>query len=477
MKPTRPEIFRAYDIRGVAGQDFDAEWVEALGRATGAWFLDHGFRRAVLGHDARHSSPEYAQATACGLTSTGMDVVDLGLVPTPVFYYAAVRLGIHAGIMVTASHNPSKYNGFKLWGGTMTLSPRQIAELRDILLRGRFPSGRGCLSEFDIVPDYLEDLASQTHLPADLKIVVDGGNGAAGEVCATLLERCGATVIRLNCQPDGDFPAHDPDPVVPENARQLRDAVVRYGAAFGVGLDGDGDRIGAVDETGRLLDGDELTVLLARAVLAENPGATILGDVKCSHRLFADVAARGGRPIMAATGHSLMKAKLRETGAALAGEMSGHICFGHRFYGFDDASYAAQRLAELAAAPPRIPLSRQLAPWPATAHTPELRVDCPEAIKFETVRRLAEELAAAPPSGAELVRVDGVRLTFPDGWGLVRASNTQPQFTLRFEAENTGRLAAIRNDLEQRLARITAELGAAVLLPTAGPSADTDEPI
>ncbi|MGE4553546.1 MAG: phosphomannomutase/phosphoglucomutase [Desulfovibrionaceae bacterium] len=471
MRPVRPEVFRAYDIRGLVGRDFDPEWAETLGRAAGTWFADRGFSRAVLGHDARHSSPEYALAAARGLAAAGLDVVGLGLVPSPVFYYAAMRLDAPAGIMVTASHNPPEYNGFKLWGGGTTLSPADIAGLRDVMLGGRFASGRGVIGEFDILPDYFDELAAQVRLPGSMTIVVDGGNGAAGEVCAELLTRCGARVVRLNCAPDGDFPAHHPDPVIPENARQLMAAVLEHGAAFGVGLDGDGDRIGVVDETGRLMDGDELTALLARGVLAQSPGEIVIGDVKCSHKLFADIAAHGGRPLMAPTGHSLMKAKLRETGAALAGEMSGHIFFGHRFFGFDDAAYAALRLAELAAAEPGTPLSRRLAPWPATVHTPELRVDCPEAIKFEAVRRLAEDLAATPPPGADLVLVDGVRLTFPDGWGLVRASNTQAKLTLRFEAESAERLAEIRAGLEGRLARITSALAANLPAPPPGSGA------
>lgn len=456
MKPVNPSVFRAYDIRGVVDRDFDAHWVHQLGRACGAYFLRHGWTRAVVGRDARHSSPDYAAAMARGLADTGVDAVLLGMVPTPVFYFACVRLGIPAGVMVTASHNPPEFNGFKIWGGKTTLHSEQIAAIRDLMLAGDYPEGAGLVSDHDILPTYLREVAALVDIPRPVRVVLDGGNGAAGEVCADLLERAGVSVDRLYCEPDGDFPNHHPDPVVEANIGDLKARVVQTGADMGIGLDGDGDRIGLVDEKGRLVDGDRLLACYAREILSRKPGAAILADVKCSQQLFDDIEAHGGRAVMGVTGHSTMKARLLEEGAEFGGEMSGHMFFSDRFFGYDDAAYAALRVAELAASDQYAgrPVSSWLDDWPELFSTPEIRAHCPEDIKFAVVDRVLQALR----HDHEVVDMDGVRVIFPDGWGLVRASNTQAAITLRFEARSPERLAEIRTLVEGEVARARVEL-------------------
>lgn len=439
-----PEVFRAYDIRGVVGRDFDEDRVEALGRACGTFFLRQGHFRAAVGHDCRHSSPGYQRAVIRGLLSTGVDVVCLNMVPTPVFYYAVKKFNMQAGVMVTASHNPPEFNGFKIWCGQGTMHSGQIRELYEIVVGGRFASGRGMAAEHDIVPSYLEELVGRSRLKNPVRVVVDGGNGAAGLICAELLRRAGAEVEELYCEPDGDFPNHHPDPTQDENNAALRARVLAIKAHVGIGLDGDGDRIGALDEQGRLIYGDRLLAIFARRVLAEHPGAAIIGEVKCSHLLFQDIKAHGGRPVMAQVGHSLIKARMQETGAILAGELSGHMFFADRYHGYDDALYAALRLVEIIGREPGRPVSAFLSDWPRVYSTPELRVDCPEKSKFAMVERAREHLRGR----AGLVEVDGVRLEFPDGWGLLRASNTQPVLVLRFEAQSPARLEEIRALLE-----------------------------
>jgi len=453
MKPVHPGVFRAYDIRGEVDRDFDAEWVEAFGRACGAYFLGRGLTRACLGRDARHSSPGYMEACARGLASTGVDVLVLDMVPTPVFYFACVHLKVPAGVVVTASHNPPAYNGFKIWAGTTTIHGPEIESLRGIMASGAAPRGRGVVSRHDIVPTYIETLSGLIRLKRPVKVVLDGGNGSSGLVCAQLLRAVGAEVEGLYLEPDGDFPNHHPDPTLPENMADCAARVQTAGAEAGIGLDGDGDRIAVADETGRLLLGDELAALLARQTLAEVPGATILGDVKCSHRFFRDVEAHGGKAVMSATGHSLMKARLAETGAAFAGEMSGHMFFSHRFFGFDDALYAAARICEIVAAAD-VPLSRMLADWPVTHNTPEIRMEVPEDLKFPLVDRAVEHFGAK----YKAVTMDGIRIDLSDGWALVRASNTQNVVVLRFEAESADGLARMRAEVEGALAGWLAEM-------------------
>ena len=452
-------VFRAYDIRGFVDTDFTETKVFCLGQACGTLFQDRGETRCAVGRDCRASSPAYRTALIEGLLSTGMDVVDVGMVPTPILYFAVKHLNMRAGVMVTASHNPSEYNGFKIWSGESTLYTTDITALRDLMERGEFRTGRGLVSTLDVVPAYYEAIASRVSLSTaargrPLKVVVDGGNGAGGEFCVELLTKLGAEVIPLFCEPDGSFPNHHPDPVVEANMAALKAAVLEHGADCGIGLDGDADRIGAVDETGHLFFGDELLALYAREVLSRKPGAIILGDVKCSHRLFRDIENHGGTAEMYATGHSIMKARMREIGAALGGEMSGHMFFEDRWYGFDDAIYAAARLVELLSAS-AAPFS-SLLEWPQTFITPELHVPCPDAHKFAVV----EQAKAYFRERYQVLEIDGARLVFPDGWGLVRASNTQAVLVLRFEAESQERLDAIRAIVETPLAEWIAALPA-----------------
>lgn len=442
MKELTQRIFRAYDIRGIVDRDFDEEWVERLGRACGTYFLRRGIDAAVVGYDCRESSPSYHNALVRGLLATGVDVTSIGMVPTPVLYFAVKHLGRKAGVMITASHNPSAYNGFKVWAGETTIHGEEIAALWELFRDGVFATGNGVGCEHDIVPSYLDAITTRVQLARPLKVVVDGGNGAGGLVCAEMLRRLGAEVVELYCEPDGRFPNHHPDPVVEENVTDLKARVQAEGADLGVALDGDADRIGAVDTAGRLLCGDELLALYARELLARKPGSLVIGDVKCSQRLFDDIRAHGGEPMMWITGHSVIKARMQETGAPLAGELSGHMFFEDRWYGFDDAIYGAARLLEL--------LAKQEAPlaslpgWPPVASTREVHIACPDEHKFAVIRRAQQWFKER----FSVNDIDGARVQFEDGWGLVRASNTQPVLVLRFEASTHEKLAALRECME-----------------------------
>lgn len=456
MKAIHSGVFRTYDVRGVVDVDFDPEWVERFGRACGTYLLAQGYGRAVVGHDARLSSPAYQESLAQGLAATGLDVITLGMVSTPMCYFACKHCGTDAGVMVTASHNPPQFNGFKIVAGPSTIYGETIQEVYRIMAAGEFPQGQGRISRYDIEPEYVAALVGQTRLSRPLTVVVDGGNGAGGLVTAKVLEGIGARVIRLFCEPDGTFPNHHPDPVEEKNIVALKARVLETDADCGFGLDGDGDRLGVVDETGKLLFGDQLLAIYARDLLASHPGATIIGEVKCSHLTYRDIAAHGGNPIMAPTGHSLIKARMQATDALLAGEMSGHMFFADRYHGFDDATYAALRFLEVLDAHPSATAHDLLADWPVTSNTPEIRRDCPDALKNAVVARLKEHFA----NGYDVIDIDGVRIVFADGWGLVRASNTQPVLVLRFEAEGPERLETIRSLVETRLGQVLAELGA-----------------
>jgi phosphomannomutase/phosphoglucomutase len=388
-----------------------------------------------------------------GLIASGVDAVFLPMAPTPVFYYAVKSLGLRAGVMITASHNPPEFNGFKVWAGDNTIHTEEIQSIYRIMQSGDYARGQGVASEADIVTQYVKELAAKTRIAAPVRVVVDGGNGSAGDICLRLLRAVGADVVPLYCDPDPDFPNHHPDPTVLENLRDLIDTVRQEKADLGIGLDGDGDRIGVVDGRGGVLYGDQLLAIYARQVLAAQPGSTVIGEVKCSHLLFRDIEEHGGRPLMWKTGHSLIKSKMKETGAILAGEMSGHMFFADRYYGFDDAVYAAQRLVEVLGANPGRPLGTYLADWPETHNTPEIRMECPDAAKFRVVERAREHFAEHAPPEARVIDVDGIRIDFGDGWGLLRASNTQPVLVLRFEAETERRLQEIRDFFEQPLQR------------------------
>ncbi len=449
-----PVVFREYDIRGVAGLDLTEETVGLVARALGTRVRAAGGTSVVLGRDVRLSSPGFHRQVVAGLLATGCDVVDVGIVPTPLVYFAAQTLPVDGLCMITGSHNPADYNGLKIGVGPTTLYGEAIQEILRAVQEGEFASGQGKLTSHDIVTPYQDYVGKNLRLgPRKLKVVIDAGNGTGG-VAVPIFERLGVEVVPLFTEPDGRFPNHHPDPTVEKNLEPLKRKVLETGADLGVAYDGDSDRVGAVDERGQVLWGDQLMILFSRAILAEVPGAAVVAEVKCSFTLYDDIKLRGGRGIMWKAGHSLIKAKMKEEHAALAGEMSGHIFFGHRWLGFDDGIYSSGRLVELLSHT-AAPLSSLLADVPKTFSTPELRVDCAEEIKFEVVRRAQAFFSA----GYQAVTIDGVRVIFPDGWGLVRASNTQPILVLRFEATTAPRLAEIRTLVEDRVAVIMKELG------------------
>ncbi|HUL58622.1 MAG TPA: phosphomannomutase/phosphoglucomutase [Anaeromyxobacteraceae bacterium] len=456
MPKLSPTIFREYDIRGLVDQDLTEEAVLLVGKALGTKIREAGGRRAAVGRDARLSGERFAKQVFAGLTSTGVDVVDLGVVPTPLTYFAAFTLEVDGICMITGSHNPPEYNGLKVGVGKTTFHGEEIQALRRLAESGKFATGAGKVSAQDVVGPYREDVRSRLRFgKRRLKVVVDAGNGTGGVVAVPLFEALGLEVVPLFVEMDGRFPNHHPDPTVEKNLEALRAKVLETHADVGIAYDGDADRVGAVDEKGSVLWGDQIMILFSRALLAEQPGAAIVGEVKCSMTLYDDIARRGGRPIMWKAGHSLIKAKMKEEGALLAGEMSGHIFFAHRWYGFDDGIYSSARLLELLSHTAQ-PLSALLADVPRTYSTPELRVDCPEDKKFEVVRRAQEFFR----SRFDAVTVDGVRVVFADGWGLVRASNTQPLLVLRFEAKTPERLDEIGKLVRGKVDEIMRQVGA-----------------
>lgn len=448
-----PSIFREYDIRGLAAEDFDEDFALLLGKVHGSAVRRKGGRRVAVGRDCRETSESYAEAVMQGFTAAGLRVVDIGVCPTPLLYFALFHLDLDGGIQVTASHNPAPYNGFKVCMGKDTLYGAQIQDLRARVEKSDHAAAPGGAREsYAIIPVYEEYvLKSVPRIARSLKVVVDAGSGVAGPVAPPIIRKLGCKVWEIACVPDATFPIHHPDPTVPENLRDLIQKVAAEKADLGIAYDGDGDRIGVVDEKGKILWGDELLVLFSRDILARRPGAVIISEVKCSQRLFDDIEKRGGIPIMWKAGHSLLKAKMKETRAVLAGEMSGHMFFADRYFGFDDAIYASVRLLELLAGAGR-PLSTLLADLPPAFSTPEIRVDCPDDKKFA----IAEKATAFFRQRYPIIDIDGVRIQFPQGWGLVRASNTQPALVLRFEAQSEEKLNEYRQTVEEALREIEA---------------------
>ena len=450
-----PKIFREYDIRGIVDKDLTLEFVEYLGRGAGTYFRQHGKKRVALGRDARTSSPAYAEAITRGLLSTGCSVVDIGLVPTPLLYFAVFYKKNEAAVMITGSHNPPEYNGFKMMVGEETLYGETIQEVYRILKDNKVVLDKeGTRSSYDVIPEYEEYVEKDVRLRRKLKVVLDAGNGTAGFVAAPIFRKLGCEVQELYCEPDGRFPNHHPDPTLPEAMEDLIKTVRETGADFGVGYDGDGDRIGVVDDTGKLLWGDQLMIVFSRDILPANPGAAVISEVKASKLLYEEIASLGGRPIMWKTGHSLIKKKIKEEKALLAGEMSGHIFFADRFFGFDDAIYSSARLAEIVARSEK-KLSGMLADLPETYYTPEIRVYASDEVKFQIVDEVKKELAKKYP----VVDIDGVRVSYPKGWALVRASNTQAALVLRYEAETPEDLEAIKQEVGKTLERAIKGLG------------------
>ncbi len=446
MPRINPQIFREYDIRGVVGKDLDAGVFQTIGKAYGAYMTEKGAKTISVGRDCRVSSPELAEAFIQGVNSTGIDVLDIGMVSTPMLYFSLYNLDVQGGVMITASHNPGEYNGIKLSDGKDSLFGQEIKKIGQIAEAGEFPTGSGTSSEADVRGAYIDYLLENLDIKPGLRIAADYGNGMVGVAGPEVLNRFGCQVTELYPVPDGTFPNHHPDPTVEENLVDMINAVKSEGLELGVGFDGDGDRVGVVDENGNIIWGDMLVLIFARDIIQDNPGATIIGDVKCSNRLFTGIEEAGGNGIMWKTGHSLIKSKMKDERAALAGEMSGHIFFADRYFGYDDALYAALRVLEIVSKTGKT-VSELLADVPPALSTPEIRVDCPEEIKFNLVEEVKKELS----KGNKTVDIDGVRVEFPDGWGLIRASNTQPALVLRFEAQSQERLNEIRSLVEGQL--------------------------
>jgi phosphomannomutase/phosphoglucomutase len=440
-------IFREYDIRGVADTELLSPDVADLGRALGTYLQRAAGPRVNLGRDCRLSSPRLHDALLEGLMSVGCTVTDLGVVPTPLLYFSAVHTKADGAVMITGSHNPSEFNGFKTVCGSDTLHGETIQQVYRLIETQDFAKGAGSVRTLDVADAYLETVAPQFKFARRVKVVLDAGNGTAGPVAHRLFERLNCDVTELFFEMDGHFPNHHPDPTVPANLKHLHDAVRAQGADLGIAFDGDADRIGALDENGEVLYGDMLLLIYGREILTRKPGATFIGEVKCSQVLYDELTRLGGNPIMYKTGHSLIKAKMKEEHAELAGEMSGHMFFADRYVGYDDALYAACRLVEIVAASGK-PLSAQLDRLPKMVSTPEIRVECPDETKFQVVERAASALRKTH----KVIEVDGVRVVFDNGFGLLRASNTQPVLVLRFEAGSAEKLAEYRNVVESALA-------------------------
>jgi phosphomannomutase/phosphoglucomutase len=450
-----PSIFRAYDIRGQVATSLSADVVRALGQAIGSEAAARGQQDIVVGYDGRHSSPELAAALIEGLTAAGRSVIELGCVPTPVVYFATHLLGTEAGVIVTGSHNPPQYNGLKIVLGGEALAGDAIQALRRRLQAGDLVTGEGSSRRHDVVPDYIDRIASDITLHRPLRVVLDCGNGVAGAVAPRLFRNLGCEVDELFCEVDGDFPNHHPDPVVPANLDALIARIRDTGADLGLAFDGDGDRLGVVDNRGEIIWADRLMMLFARDTLDRNPGSDIIFDVKCTRLLASLISDHAGVPVMWKTGHSLIKQKLRETGAPLAGEMSGHIFFQERWYGFDDGLYAGARLLEILSMDPR-DSAEIFAELPQGVSTPELRVDLAEGEAPELIEALLAQAGDLPD--ARVTTIDGLRLDLPDRWGLVRASNTQPGLVLRFEGDDEMALAGIQALFSERLRAVRPDL-------------------
>ena len=438
-----PTIFREYDIRGIADSELLSADIADLGRGLGTLLRRKSGNRINLGRDCRLSSPRLRDALLEGLVSAGCEVTEIGVVPTPLLYYSAHMLEADGAVMITGSHNPSEFNGFKTMCGTATIHGDDIQQVRRIIEARDFTTGHGSHRNVDVTEAYVDEISAQFDFPHGGKVVIDAGNGTAGPVAHRLFKKLNCEVIELFFEMDGRFPNHHPDPTVPANLQRLREAVHAHRAGLGIAFDGDSDRLGAIDENGDVIYGDMLLLIYGREILSRKPGATFIGEVKCSQVMYDELKKLGGNTIMYKTGHSLIKAKMKEAHAELAGEMSGHMFFADRYFGYDDALYAACRLIEIVSRSGK-PLSAQLAGLPKMVSTPEIRVDCPDEAKFQVVERVKSRLRQAHP----IIDIDGVRVLFDHGWGLVRASNTQPVLVLRFEASSDALLAQYRQEVE-----------------------------
>jgi phosphomannomutase / phosphoglucomutase len=438
-----PEIFRQYDIRGIAGKDMTDEDVVLIGKGIGTYLAQQGQQFVAVGRDCRLTSDDYAERLIQGLTATGCRVVDIGVCPTPVSYFAIRHLNTQGCVMVTASHNPPEYNGFKICSGVDSVFGEQIQQIRKIIDDGAFIEGRADVDSYEILPDYIEYVLDNIELKDPLRVGIDAGNGTGGITSVPIIENLGCEVHELYTEMDGTFPNHEADPTVPANMSDLIALVKEKQLDVGLAFDGDADRLGVVDADGTLVYGDQLMILFSREILARKPGAVFVSEVKCSQTMYDDIEKNGGVPIMWKTGHSMIKKKMKEVNAELAGEMSGHLFFADRYLGYDDAVYAACRLLEILADRKQT-IGSLLADVPATFNTPEIRMDCPDALKFDLVARVTEYFRQRE----RVIDIDGVRVLFEGGWGLVRASNTQPALVLRFEAISKERLAEIQEQVE-----------------------------
>lgn len=438
-----PLIFREYDIRGVIGDDLTHESAELIGKGFASYLLKKSLNTIVIGRDCRLSSDELFINLVKGLTSSGCDVIDIGTVPSPLLYYSLFNLKVHGGVMITGSHNPPEFNGFKLCVGKDTIYGEEIQKVLKIIQNYDFVSGKGQLTKYNnIITEYqnyiLEMIKLYNRKP---KVVIDAGNGTASIVAPNLLRELGAEVIPLFCEMDGNFPNHHPDPTIPNNLTSLINKVIETKADVGIGYDGDADRIGIIDELGNIIWGDKLLLIYARDLLSRKPNSKIIYEVKCSMLLEQDIRKHNGEPIMWKAGHSLIKGKMKETGASLAGEMSGHIFFADEYFGYDDAIYASCRILQIISQSNK-KISEYLSDLATTYSTPEIRINCPDEIKFQVINKLQDYFIK---NNYKTITVDGVRVEFDDGWGLVRASNTQPALVLRFEAFTQERLNEIKD--------------------------------
>jgi len=442
------EIFRAYDIRGIAETDLNSQTVENIGRAYGTFMIREGKKLVSVGRDVRLSSGRIRDALVKGILSTGIDVIDVGVVPTPLVYFSIVHFKTHGSVMVTGSHNPIEFNGLKMNNGMLSLYGDQIQAVKKLIEEQDFEQGSGILSAKNIVEPYKEMLLERIKIEKPFKIVIDAGNATAGPIAPEVYEKMGCEVIRLYCEPDGHFPNHLPDPTVMKYIKDLRKTVTDNKADLGFGYDGDADRVGLIDEKGRVVFADQILALLSKEVLKNNPGEPIIFDVKCSQLVPEVVEQAGGKPMMWKTGHSLIKKRMHEVGAPLAGEMSGHIFFKDGFFGFDDGIYVSFRLVQLLSRQNK-KLSELVDQLPAFISTPEIRIACPDDKKFGVVDELIKEFKAE----YDVIDIDGARVLFGDGWGLVRVSNTQPILVLRFEAKTEERLKEIKNIFKDKLSK------------------------
>lgn len=448
FSPNPPsEIFKAYDIRGIVGETLTVAGVEQIGAAIGSEALTRGQQSIVIGRDGRLSGPDLAAALARGIQSTGLNVIDVGMVATPMTYFAAYHLGAHSAVMVTGSHNPPDYNGLKMVIAGDTLSGEAIQKLRQRIVTGDIASGQGGYCQHDIAPDYLARIASDIKLARPLKLIVDAGNGVAGAFAPALYRALGCHVEELFCEVDGHFPNHHPDPSVPKNLTDLIARLRNSDADLGLAFDGDGDRLGVITRSGKIIYPDRQLMLYAADVLARNPGATIIYDVKSTRNLEGWIRAHGGKPLLWKTGHSLIKAKIKETGALLAGEMSGHVFFKERWYGFDDGLYAGARLLEYLSHQANI--EDTFASLPDSLSTPELNIKMQEGEPHKLIAALQQK--AVFPGSEKVIDIDGLRVEYADGFGLMRPSNTTPVIVLRFEADTEEALVRIQASFRQIL--------------------------